>query len=182
MWNVAIGVIALVGAVTSLCLAATLPNQLIPGALHGVPSLIGEVTIRNAAGQESYVFRQGDHIRFELIVRNLESKPVKVVYASGSTHSFLVVAENVEAVVWSSNSGKSFIQVVRERDIAPQAVETHSADWNQRYVDASGKPLGPVKPGVYRVIAESFGCLPKSQSGPGQCVFAMKTFRIEPDS
>lgn len=179
---VMIGVIALVGAVLSLSFAATLPYQMAPGAFHGAPSLIGEVTIRNAVGQESYVFRQGDRIHFELAVRNLESKPVKVVYTSGATHSFLVVSENVEAVIWSSNSGKSFIQVIRERDIAPQAVETHFADWDQRYVGADGKPLGQVKPGVYRVIAESFGCLPKSLSGPGQCVSVMKTLRIEPDS
>jgi hypothetical protein len=99
MSRVAIGVTLLLGAVSALGLAATLPNQTIPGATHGVPQLIGEVTIRNAAGQESYVFRQGERIRFELTVRNLENRPVKVVYASGATHSFLVVAENLEAVV-----------------------------------------------------------------------------------
>ena len=36
---------------------------------------MGEVTIRNAVGQESYVFRQGDRIHFELAVRNLKVSP-----------------------------------------------------------------------------------------------------------
>ena len=42
-----------------------------PGAEVGVPSLIGELTIRNAAGRESYVFKRGESLHIELTVRNL---------------------------------------------------------------------------------------------------------------
>ena len=103
MRTLTIGVIALSGAMMSVSLAAVLPDQT-TGAGYGVPSLVGEVTIRTAAGRESYVFKQGERIHFELTVgishqtgrsfrsiltvRNLESEPVKVVYASGAMSSF----------------------------------------------------------------------------------------------
>ena len=174
MWAMKIGVIALIGAVISVSLAAVLPAQ-ITGAGYGVPSLVGEVTIRTAAGRESYVFKQGERIHFELTVRNLEDGAVKVVYASGATSSFVVVSENVDAVIWSADRGRMFTQMVREREIAPRAIEKHSASWNQRYEDVNGKALSLVQPGVYRVIAESLGCLAIS----GQCVSVIKTFRIE---
>lgn len=175
MQTVTIGVIALVGALLSISSAADLPDQ-ISGAEYGVPSLVGEVIIRTAAGRESYVFKHGERIHFELTVRNLESYPVKVVYKDGATVSFAVVSENVDAVVWSPGRDQMVTQMVWEREMASRAIEKYVASWNQRYEDMHGKALSPVKPGVYRVIAESLGCLAKSR----QCVSVLKTFRIEP--
>ena len=51
MRAVTIGVIGLIGAMISVSSAADLPVQMKPGAVVGVPSLIGELTIRTAAGR-----------------------------------------------------------------------------------------------------------------------------------
>ena len=176
MWAMKIGVITLVGTLISISSAADLPVQMMPGAEVGVPSLIGELTIRTAAGRESYAFKRGESLHFELTVRNLEEHAMKLIFPDlGANVSFTLVTENVDAAIPSAGRSYMVEQLVREMEIAPRAIEKYTLTWNQKYGDARGKSLGQVKPGVYRVIAQYRGRLAKS----GQCVSVMKTFRIE---
>ncbi len=165
------GCIALAGSMTSVSVAADLPIQSIPGTIVGVPSLIGELTIRNSAGRESYIFKRGESFHFELTVRSLEEHTKKVVFPDGGGDvSFLVVTENVDAEVGITGSGASTrmaTQMVREREMAPKAIE--------KYTGSLIKKAKQLKPGIYRVIAEFRGCLATSR----QCVSVMKSFRIE---
>ena len=111
--------------------AAAVPERL--GAQQGLD--VALVTDRPA-------YTVGTPVTFTLTATNRAAAPMTLTFSSGQMFDIAVGPPASPAVVWQWSQGRSFIQSITSRTLAPGESLTMSATWNQRNQADSQVPTG----------------------------------------
>lgn len=118
--------------------------------------------VRLEIPHESY--RQGEAVAMTLRLRNAGDEPVRLQFATGQTHDFIVQQNGAE--VWRWSAGMAFTQAVTSLTLLPDETRTFTATWDQR--DSAGSAVAP---GTFTVI----GTIPRIDAAP---LLAVQTIQI----
>lgn len=93
--------------------------------------------LRNSSGTETYQFRRGELITFELTVRNRTAETQTVDLATTLTADYLVFPDGEETWTWAFSENKAFPTVITPLTFAPEETKVVSFTWNQLLADGT---------------------------------------------
>jgi hypothetical protein len=99
-----------------------------PGTGNG-PTFTATLVLKDAAGNVTTSFREGEVITLQLTVRNRSRQPVELDFASGQQYDFFTLRSGTSSLVWLWSSTALFTQGESHLNFAAGESKVFSVNW-----------------------------------------------------
>jgi hypothetical protein len=104
-------------------------------------------------GGDDSLFRPGESVEITLILGNCGDNDAVLHYTTSQRYDFTIIDNETGVEVWSSDDGKTFLQVEGTETLPPATEVRYEETWDQKDRDGNQVPDG-----TYKVSAFSVGC------------------------